>query len=335
MERKFLGEKILKWYKENARILPWRENVNPYNIWICEIVLQQTQVKQGMNHYLRFVERFPSVSDLANADTDEVLLYWKGLGYYSRALNLHKAAQQIMTDFNGIFPTEYSDILKLKGVGKYTAAAIASICFGAKIPAVDGNFYRVLSRIFADEMDISTSSAFAYFSELALQIMPDHSFGDFNQAIMDIGSEVCKPKNPNCEVCPVNVDCLAFASNQMHLFPVKTKKVKVEELFLKYYFVSFENQFLIKQRNDDFIWKNLYEFPTEIPAKWQEMNIKTSLIQHKLTHKKLSIEIHCISMDNKSLFENFAKEKSLIITTKEQANQKSFPKPLEKYIEGF
>ncbi len=180
----------MNWYQINARNLPWRSTRNPYKIWISEIILQQTQVKQGLQHYLNFVQRFPNVKTLANADTDEVLLYWKGLGYYSRALNLHKAAQQIITDFEGEFPQKYEEILKLKGVGKYTAAAIASICFNERKPAIDGNFYRVLSRLFADDYDISQAGAFQYFSELALQMMPYEACGDFNQAIMDLGAEV-------------------------------------------------------------------------------------------------------------------------------------------------
>ena len=151
-----IGLKLLKWYDLNARDLPWRKTKNPYHIWVCEIVLQQTRVEQGKNHYLNFVERFPTVESLSSAEIDEVLLYWKGLGYYSRAINLHKAAQQVMEDFGGEFPNQFEEILKLKGVGKYTAAAVSSICFDEKVPAIDGNFYRVLSRVFADDFDVSS-----------------------------------------------------------------------------------------------------------------------------------------------------------------------------------
>jgi A/G-specific adenine glycosylase len=192
-------------------------------------------------------------------------------GYYSRAINLHKAAHQVVEDFGGEFPNHYNDILKLKGVGKYTAAAIASICFDEKIPAVDGNFYRVLSRIFADDFDISSSKAFQYFSDLALLVMPEEKPGEFNQAIMDIGAEICRPKNPLCMFCPVNEDCMAFQTGRVSEFPVKTKKVKVSDLSLKYFFVKYQNQFLIKQRGNDFIWKKLYEFPTSIPENWNGM----------------------------------------------------------------
>lgn len=208
-----VGNRLLEWYRNNARDLPFRQTKDPYKIWICEIVFQQTRINQGLNHYNNFIERFPDVKTLAEAEENEVLLYWKGLGYYSRAINIHKAAQQIMNDYQGVFPSRYEEILKLKGVGKYTAAAVFSICFNGKMPAVDGNFYRVLSRLFADDFDISSSKAFSYFSELAQLVMPEN-VGDFNQAMMDIGSEICKPKNPLCGECPLNEDCLAFATQK-------------------------------------------------------------------------------------------------------------------------
>jgi len=330
-----IGKKLANWYDTNARQLPWRENQLPYNIWISEIVLQQTQVKQGLGHYLRFIERFPTVPALHNASEDEVLLYWKGLGYYSRAINLHKAAHQVVEDFGGEFPHHYNDILKLKGVGKYTAAAIASICFDEKVPAVDGNFYRVLSRIFADDFDISGSKAFQYFSDLALLIMPDDKSGEFNQAIMDIGSEICKPKNPLCGECPVNDDCIAFQTGRISGFPVKTKKVKVSDLSLRYFFVKHQNQFLIKQRGNDFIWKKLYEFPTSIPEKWNDYIINSKIINHKLTHKNMTIEINVVDIDSGKEFKEFAKENDFLIVDRTAANEKSFPKPLQSFYESI
>ena len=329
-----IGKKLTKWYDTNARQLPWRENQLPYNIWISEIVLQQTQVKQGLGHYLRFIERFPTVKELHQASEDDVLLYWKGLGYYSRAINLHKAAHQVIEDFDGKFPNHYNDILKLKGVGKYTAAAIASICFEEKVPAVDGNFYRVLSRIFADDFDISSSKAFQYFSDLALLIMPEDKPGEFNQAIMDIGSEICKPKNPLCGDCPVNGDCIAFQTGRISEFPVKTKKVKVSDLSLKYFFVKHQNQFLIKQRGNDFIWKKLYEFPTSIPSEWEDFIINSKIINHKLTHKNMTIEINLVDIDSRKEFKEFAKKNEFLIVDRTQANEKSFPKPLQSFYES-
>lgn len=330
-----IGKKILTWYATHKRSLPWRENPEPYKIWICEIIFQQTQVKQGLNHYINFIERFPDVESLATAAPDDVLHAWKGLGYYSRALNLHKAANQIVSEFNGKFPSDYHEILKLKGVGKYTAAAVASICFNEKIPAVDGNFYRVLSRIFADDFDVSQSAAFRYFSDLALRIMPHEQPGDFNQAIMDIGSEICKPRNPLCEKCPANDDCLAFATGEVLKFPVKTKKPKVTALELKYFFVELNGKFIISRRNEDFIWKNLYEFPTEIPKNWMDNIIGSKKISHKLTHKNLTINIDSVKPNSIEEFQRFAQENGFLISDIDQSRKKSFPKPLESFLESY
>ena len=330
-----LGILILNWYSENARALPFRQTKNPYNIWICEIIFQQTRILQGMQHYENFIARFPDVDALAAAETDEVLLYWKGLGYYSRALNIHKAAKQIVDDFDGKFPASYEDILSLKGIGKYTAAAISSICFGKQIPAIDGNFYRVLSRIFADDFDVSSSKSYAYFEALALEVIPENAAGDFNQAIMDLGSEICKPRNPLCLECPVQEFCLAYQSRTVAEFPVKTKKVKVENLSLQYYFVFYKGQFLIKQRGDDFIWKKLYEFPTEINRNYSEQIIDEVVINHKLTHKNLSITIYKVEMSSKKDLELYASENGYMIINKEESHQKSFPKPLENYLRNL
>ncbi|MDF2933359.1 MAG: mutY [Chryseobacterium sp.] len=329
-----IGNKLLKWYDTNARDLPFRNTKDPYKIWICEIVFQQTRIAQGLNHYNNFIKRFSDVQTLAKAEEDEVLLYWKGLGYYSRAINIHKAAQQIINDYNGIFPSEYEEILKLKGVGKYTAAAVSSICFNGKMPAVDGNFYRVLSRIFADDFDMSNSRAFNYFSELAHLIMPEN-VGDFNQAMMDLGSEICKPRNTLCGECPLNDDCLAFSLNKVSEFPVKTKKVKAQDLELKYYFVHRNGEFLIQQRKDDFIWKKLFEFPLKISDELMPFIKSIKTVNHKLTHKNLSIEIFNVEVDSEEVWRNFTVENDYIITDVESSHQRSFPKPLENYIQNY
>jgi len=331
---KHIGNKLLNWYKQNARDLPFRQTKDPYKIWICEIVFQQTRINQGLNHYNNFIKRFPDVKTLANAEEDEVLLYWKGLGYYSRAINIHKAAQQIMNDYQGAFPSDYDEVLKLKGVGKYTAAAVSSICFNGKMPAVDGNFYRVLSRIFADDFDISNSRAFNYFSELATLVLPEN-VGDFNQAMMDLGSEICKPKNPLCGECPLNEDCLAFSLNKISEFPVKTKKVKAADLGLKYYFVHRNGQFLIQQRKDDFIWKKLFEFPPEISEELMAFIKSAKTVNHKLTHKNLSIEIFNVEVDSETVWTDFIAENNYIITDFEGSHERSFPKPLETYIQNY
>jgi A/G-specific adenine glycosylase len=328
-----IGSKILEWYKNNARDLPFRQTKDPYKIWICEIVFQQTRINQGLNHYNNFIKRFPDVKTLAEAEENEVLLYWKGLGYYSRAINIHKAAQQIMNDYLGVFPDQYEEILKLKGVGKYTAAAVSSICFGGRMPAVDGNFYRVLSRLFADDFDISNSKAFAYFSELAALVMPEN-VGDFNQAMMDIGSEICKPKNPLCGKCALNKDCLAFYTQKVSAYPIKTKKVKAEDLALTYYFVHRNRQFLIRQRADDFIWKKLFEFPDTISSDMETFITGSKTVNHKLTHKNLSIEILNVEVNSEKIWNDFITENQYEITDVEGSHEKSFPKPLENYIQN-
>lgn len=329
-----IGTQLLKWYDKNARDLPFRNTKDPYKIWICEIVFQQTRIAQGLNHYNNFIKRFPDVQTLANADEDEVLLYWKGLGYYSRAINIHKASKQIVDDYDGKFPSDYEEILKLKGVGKYTAAAVSSICFNGKMPAVDGNFYRVLSRVFADDFDISNSRAFNYFSELAHLIMPEN-VGDFNQAMMDLGSEICKPRNPICGECPLNKDCLAFSLHKVSEFPVKTKKVKATDLELKYYFVHRNGEFLIQQRKDDFIWKKLFEFPPEVSDQLMPFIKSVKNVQHKLTHKNLSIEIFNVEVDSEDVWKTFIDKNDYIITNVENSHEKSFPKPLENYIQNY
>lgn len=328
-----VGAQLLAWYKTNGRPLPFRKTKDPYTIWISEIIFQQTRIEQGLGHYSRFIERFPDVNALANADSDEVLLYWKGLGYYSRALNLHKAAQKIVNAYGGVFPSQLSHILQLNGVGHYTAAAIASICYEERIPAVDGNFYRVLSRFFADDYDISQSKAFRYFSELAMRMMPNDAPGHFNQAMMDLGSEICKPKNPQCGVCPLNEECMSFATGKMLDFPVKTKKVKITDLSLTYFFVEYGDQFLIRQRSDDFIWKKLYEFPAEVPPLFLAHCTHETRIRHQLTHKNLTIHVSRITLDSEKEFLDFATAYGFMISDLEHAKNRSFPKPLEHYLE--
>lgn len=330
----YIGVELLDWYAKNARDLPFRKTKNPYKIWICEIVFQQTRIQQGIHHYNRLVERFPTVEDLANSDVDEVLLYWKGLGYYSRAINLYKTAQQIVHDFNGVFPKHYEEIIKLKGVGKYTASAIVSICFGENKPAVDGNFYRILSRIFADDFDISNSKAFDYFSALALQVMPKNKAGLFNQAMMDLGSEVCKPKSPLCSECPVNKSCLAFEMGKINDFPVKIKKTKVKKQELQYYYLHYRNQFLIQQRGSDSIWKRLYELATEIPENMKNKIDDEEKIKHILTHIKMEITISSIEFSSLKHLQDWAEKYQMEVMDKVDFHEKSFPKPIENFISG-
>lgn len=256
-----ISKTIIDWYRQNKRELPWRDIKDAYKIWISEIILQQTRVNQGMNYYLRFVKRFPDVKSLANADEEEVLRYWQGLGYYSRARNLHKAAHQIMDRHNGVFPTEFSDIITLPGIGVYTASAISSFAYNQPYAVVDGNVYRVLARYFGIETPIDTPKGIKQFAEMANAILDHENAGLHNQALMEFGALQCIPVSPDCLNCPLTLSCKAFKNKLIATLPIKEKKVKVKERFFNYLFINLnENTFLQKRTNND-IWKNLYEFP--------------------------------------------------------------------------
>ena len=256
-----LSQSIISWYKINKRELPWRDINDPYKIWISEIILQQTRVNQGMDYYLRFVERFPNVAELANAEQDEVLKYWQGLGYYSRARNLHKAAQQIINEFNGIFPRNHSDVLKLSGVGVYTAAAVCSFAYNQSYAVVDGNVYRVLSRLFGIDTQIDSGAGVKQFAKLAQDFLYLKDPGLHNQALMEFGALQCVPASPDCGRCPLRSNCKAYAMELINVLPVKMQKVKVKERFFNYLFVQFGDKTFLNKRESSDIWKNLYEFP--------------------------------------------------------------------------
>ena len=327
-----IGETLIQWYKNNARDLPWRASKLPYQVWISEIILQQTQVAQGLPYYQKFIARFPTVFSLAEADQDEVLLYWKGLGYYSRAINLQEAAQQVVNDYKGVFPTTSLELEKLKGVGKYTSAAVASICFEEHIPSVDGNFYRVLSRFFGDDFDISSSKSFNYFTELAYRLMPEHSSGEFNQAMMDLGANICTPKLAKCELCPISKKCVAFNVGNVYDFPVKLKKTKVESENLHYYLVQHNNQFLIRKRGVDSIWKNLYEISVKEDV-FNTLNIEeAAVIKHKLSHRDLTIHFYNIILEDEKTFNTIANDLDYKIIHLSEIGNYSFPKPIDVFL---
>ena len=253
---------LTEWYLKNKRDLPWRNTQNPYFIWLSEIMLQQTRVAQGMPYFYSFTNAFPTVFDLANASEEQVLKLWQGLGYYSRARNLHKTAQYVAFELDGKFPDNYTALLKLKGVGSYTAAAIASFSYGESVPVVDGNVFRVLSRYFDIETDILSNNAKKEFTDLAYELIPKNNPALFNQAIMEFGALQCVPKNPNCELCPLNNSCLALQKNKIDLLPVKSKKAKVKNRYFNYVIFLDEHQnTIIQKRTDKGIWHNLYEFP--------------------------------------------------------------------------
>ena len=253
---------LIHWYLNNKRDLPWRNTHNPYNIWLSEIMLQQTRVAQGLPYYLDFITTFPTVFDLAKAPEEKVLKHWQGLGYYSRARNLHFTAQYVANELKGEFPNNYKELLKLKGIGEYTAAAIASFSHNEAVPVVDGNVFRVLSRYFDIETDISLATAKKEFSDLALELMPKNDPATFNQAIMEFGATHCKPKNPYCHICPFNEGCLAFNKNRIAELPVKIKSAKAKKKHFNFLvFISEDNKTILEKRESKGIWQNLYQFP--------------------------------------------------------------------------
>lgn len=252
---------IIDWYEQNKRELPWRGINDPYRIWISEIILQQTRVNQGLNYYLRFVGRFPAVADLAEAELDEVLKFWQGLGYYSRARNLHKAARQIVEIHKGVFPTSYDDILKLSGVGAYTAAAISSLAYNDAHAVVDGNVYRVLSRLFGVETPIDSGAGIKEFAALADRFLDRSRPGLHNQALMEFGALQCVPVSPVCFSCPVAGQCVAFKTGRVDKLPYKQGKVKIKERFFNYFYIEYDGCIFIQRREKQDIWRNLYEFP--------------------------------------------------------------------------
>lgn len=269
---------IIDWYKDNKRDLPWRHTTDPYYIWLSEVILQQTRVDQGMNYYLRFVNQYPTVLDLAAAHEDDVLKLWQGLGYYSRARNLHATAQIIAEEYKGVFPHEHKDILKLKGVGEYTAAAIASFAYDLPHAAVDGNVYRVLSRVFAIDTPIDTPQGKKIFAELAQELLDQKRPGIYNQAIMEFGALQCTPTNPNCNNCPLSDRCMAYAENKVSQYPQKAGKTKTRNRYFNYLDVRYQDSIYLQKRIAKDIWHNLYELiliETESPLSIEDLQQDT------------------------------------------------------------
>lgn len=295
MKTKF-ASLLLQWYALNKRDLPWRETRNPYHIWISEIILQQTRVDQGLDYFNRFIAQFPDIESVALAAEDEILLLWQGLGYYSRARNLKYTANYIYTHYQGIFPNAYDEILSLKGIGNYTAAAIASIAYNLPYPAVDGNVLRIISRIFGVEEPVDTKKGKDKVTELLNIVFLSEKAGDFNQALMDFGALVCKPKAALCNQCPFMNSCYAFSIGNVEVFPKKSKKVITKKRFLNFiiFRIAENNEFFIyiKQRKADDIWKHLYEFPLiESESALSEVDLIKNVIFKKLIHNNSFIVV--------------------------------------------
>lgn len=340
----FFAEKLLGWYHENKRDLPWRKTKNPYYIWISEIILQQTRVMQGLNYYLRFVQNYPTIEDFAKAPLNQILKDWEGLGYYSRGRNMHQTAQKITTTYQGVFPEKYNDLLTLKGIGPYTAAAIASICFNEKIAAVDGNVYRVLSRFYNENTPIDQGKGAKIFFQYAQNLICEKNPGDFNQAMMELGANICLPKNPQCHFCPIQADCQGFKANNMLDFPKKTKKIKIKKRKFVFFFIhEKENLIIIQQKKQD-IWRELFLFPN---IEFFEENFNTNNfshnkdlidaiefrenqpIKHILTHQHLTI--HFLEYFFDKIPEKIKKD--FICIPKNQIKNFGFPIPIVNFFE--
>ncbi|MBT8195256.1 MAG: A/G-specific adenine glycosylase [Bacteroidia bacterium] len=256
-------QKLSSWYEANKRNLPFRETpINPYFIWVSEIILQQTRLEQGLPYYLKFINKYPDLQALSTANEQDILLLWQGLGYYSRARNMHHTARYIQIKLKGEFPNTYREILKLKGIGPYTAAAISSIAFNEPVIALDGNVYRFLSRYFAVEESIDEAIGKKIIQEKGQKLMPKLNPGDFNQALIEIGALICKPNNPLCTECPVSRTCKAFNQNLTGILPIRKKKNKAKTKYF-YYFIVYnkKEQIIIRKREGAGIWKNMFEFP--------------------------------------------------------------------------
>ena len=260
-----LTQKLIIWYSEHKRDLPWRKTREPFNIWLSEIIMQQTRIEQGKSYYLKFIREFSSVKELADAPEDKIMRMWQGLGYYNRARNLHTAAKQIINQYEGNFPDSYQELRKLKGIGDYTAAAIASITSKESVPAVDGNVKRVISRLFDIREDIAAPKTYRTIKNICSQLMVDEDPGNFNQALMDFGALICTPKNPKCESCPLQEHCLALQSGIVRELPVKYNRIKKKNRYFNFLILETKNNkhsfFYIVQRTRNDIWNRLFQFP--------------------------------------------------------------------------
>jgi A/G-specific adenine glycosylase len=311
--------KLISWYSIHKRELPWRETKNPYYIWLSEIILQQTQVKQGLPYYNAFITKYPTVFDLANASEESVLKLWQGLGYYSRARNLHTTAKYIANDLEGVFPNSYKDLIKLKGVGDYTASAVASIAFNEVEAVVDGNVYRVLARYFGINTPINSTIGIKEFKTLATSLIDEERPATYNQAIMEFGARQCKPKSPYCDVCPIKDGCVSLQKNLINTLPVKLKKTKVTTKYFNFLVcIDKDKKILFEKRVNKGIWLNLYQFPLIESEKslsvneFHLLNLENSFSEpagfdyslynevdkiHKLSHQHLHTKFWIIEVD--------------------------------------
>ena len=288
---------ILNWFALNGRDLPWRHTKDPYAIWLSEVILQQTRIQQGMDYWLRFMRRWPRVENLAEASEDEVLRMWQGLGYYSRARNLHTAARQIVD--MGTFPNTLKDIKRLKGVGDYTAAAIASIAFGLPAAVVDGNVYRVLARHYGIDTPINTTQGKKLFAELAQSLLPADKPAEFNQAMMDFGAIQCTPQSPLCAECPLQESCEALRTGRISELPAKEKKLTIQTRRFTYTYIRCKGKTAIRKRQAGDIWQGLWEpVLSDEPTLLKQARLLRKDVKHVLTHRILLADFYLLETDS-------------------------------------
>ncbi|NMM47081.1 A/G-specific adenine glycosylase [Marinigracilibium pacificum] len=298
-------DKLIGWYNEHSRSLPWRKTKDPYPVWLSEVILQQTRVEQGLPYYHKFIDSYPNIEDLAASSEEEVLRLWQGLGYYSRGRNLLKGAQQIVYERDGVWPDNYKELQNIKGIGKYIAAAIASFCFGEYVPVVDGNVYRFLSRYFGILEPINTGKSFRVFFEVAAELQSTaNDPADFNQALMEFGAMHCKPRKPDCASCVFEAKCYARDKNSQELFPVKPKKKKSVTRNFHYFLIKKENRFLVRKRGVNDIWQGLYEFPLIEGEELSNENLQTLPVEIDMVKIKKLYEVKHI-LSHQTIFATF------------------------------
>lgn len=341
-------EILHSWYKKHARALPWRNISDPYKIWVSETILQQTRISQGLPYYKCFIERFPNIAELAAADSDEVMKYWEGLGYYTRIRNMHEAAKNIVLEHNGKFPGSYDAVRKLKGIGDYTAAAIVSIAFGMPYAAIDGNVLRVIARCFGIEEAINTSATKKKINRLATELLDVENPGIHNQAMMELGALVCKPQNPDCELCPIKNVCRAYINNMVKQLPFKNKPQPRKIRYFIFLVIRCGQTFAIEKREEPDIWKNLYQFPlvetemlpdceevVHLPGMWEILQNSGAVItgisriyQHELTHRRIIARFVHVNTETKP-----TRGERIIWINTEDFSTFAFPALIKNYLQ--
>jgi len=333
---------IIHWYNKNKRDLPWRHTKDPYKIWLSEIIMQQTRVQQGLPYYKTFVLKFPTVHHLAKAKEDTVMKTWQGLGYYSRARNLHHSAKFISKNLKGVFPKEYNEIKRLKGIGDYTASAIASFAFNKPHAVVDGNVFRVLSRYFGIETAIDSTEGKNIFFQKAEFLLDKSDPGTFNQAIMEFGAMQCLPHNPDCRKCPLKKNCKALAMNSISSLPVKLQKTKIRTRHFNYFIIRKNGKILIKKRTENDIWRNLYDFPMveskkemkSAPLDRENIVSVSKPFKHILSHQIIFARFWELGYKTDEMLSDLGLETlGTIYVSENKLNKYAFPRLIEKYLE--